>query len=114
MGHSISATTFKDSDKSFCSALEEHGVAFNRRHIQLGEVMASGTVLEIILSDGWGALAVACIAWANARKSRKISVTTKNGENYWIEGYSAKEVEKILPVSRQIAVIDTEKNQDDS
>ncbi len=28
MGHSISATTFKDSDKSFCSALEEHGVAF--------------------------------------------------------------------------------------
>jgi hypothetical protein len=107
----LRATTFKDSNLSFQAALKEHGIEFSRR-IQLSEaVMASGLTIEIIITGGWGALAVACLAWAHVQKSRKISVTTKDGKSIWLEGYSAKDAEKILEGAKQIAVIDTEKEE---
>jgi len=75
--------------------------------------MASGIVIEIVITGGWGALAVACLAWASVRKSRKINVTTKDGQAIWLEGYSAEEAEKILGAAKQIAAIDTKSESDD-
>lgn len=110
MSEILKATLFKDSNLSFQTALKEHGIEFSRR-IQLSEaVMASGLTIEIIITGGWGALAVACLAWANAKKSRKINVTTKDGCSIWLEGYSAKDAEKILESAKQISVIDTERS----
>ena len=106
MVETLVATTFKDSHRTFLSALDEQGIEYNST-IQLSEPVAAGFTVEIILTGGWGALAVACIAWASARKSRKISVTTKDGKAVWLEGYSATEAERILSSARQIGVIDT-------
>ena len=72
MSEILKATTFKDSNLSFQAALMEHGVEFGRR-IQLPEaVMASGFTIEIIITGGWGALAVACLAWAHVKKVEKL------------------------------------------
>ena len=110
MEETLKATTFKDSNRSFLAMLDEHEIEYNRR-IHLGGPMAAGLTIEIVINGGWGAVAVACIAWAAIRKSRRINVTTKNGKVVWLEGYSAKEAEQILSSAQQIGVIDTESDE---
>lgn len=102
----LRATTFKDSQRSFLEVLDEHGIQYNRTALPVGTPMASGIAIEIVITGGWGALAVACLAWASVRQSRKINVITKDGQAIWLEGYSAKEVAKILSSARQMAAID--------
>lgn len=106
----LKATTFKDSNRSFLAALDEHGIEYSR-HIMLSEgPMAAGLTIEILITGGWGALAVACIAWAYIKKSRRINITTKDNQVVWLEGYSAKEAEKILASAKTMSVIDTERD----
>jgi len=93
--------------------MDEHGIQYSRPAPPVGVPMASGIVIEIVITGGWGALAVACLAWASVRKSRKINVTTKDGQAIWLEGYSAEEAEKILGAAKQIAAIDTKSESDD-
>ena len=109
----LRVTTFKDSQRSFLEAMDEHGFQYSRPAPPVGVPMASGIVIEIVITGGWGALAVACLAWASVRKSRKINVTTKDGQAIWLEGYSAEEAEKILGAAKQIAAIDTKSESDD-
>ena len=107
MEESLRATTFKDSTRSFLKTLDQHGIEYSR-HLMLSEMpMASGLTIEIIISGGWGVLAVACLAWAHARKSRKISITSKDNKPIWLEGYSAEEAAKILQSAKGLTAIDT-------
>jgi len=110
----LRATTFRDSHRSFLKALEANSIKYNQ-HVQLGAgPQAAGLTIEIIITGGWGVLAVACLAWAHARKSRKINVTTKDNQVVWLEGYSADEAAKILESARQIAAIDTKPEEDET
>jgi hypothetical protein len=102
----LNATTFKDSQRSFLEAPNQHGIKYNRRSPPIGVPMAGGLSVEIVITGGWGALAIACLAWASVRKSRKINVITKDKQALWLEGYSADEAAKILAAAQQIAVID--------
>lgn len=107
----LRVTTFKDSHRSFTEALDKHGIAYGRI-MQLSEApMASGILLEITITGGWGTLAVACLAWAHVRKSRRINVITKDNKSVSLEGYSADEAAKILESARQFAVIDTKPDE---
>lgn len=100
-------TAFKDSEASFRETLNEHEI-INGRVMQFSEApMAAGILIEIVLNGGWGAFAVAIIAWANARKSRRINIITKDNETIWLEGYSAKDAEKVLASAKNISVIET-------
>ena len=83
----------------------------HRKYGFVGQIMASGINIEIIIKGSWGAIAVACLAWAHVRKSRRINITTKDNQSVWLEGYSAKEAEKILHSAKQISVIDTEPDE---
>lgn len=110
----LRATTFKDSQRSFLEALERHGIHYDR-HIQLSDAaMASGISIEIVITGGWGVLAVACLAWAQVRRSRKINVITKDNQTLWLEGYSADEAAKILGAARHISAIDTKPEHEES
>ncbi|WP_157572495.1 hypothetical protein [Nevskia soli] len=114
----LQATTFEDSHHSFTAALTQHGLKYNK-HIKLGaNPVASRLNIEIIISGGWGALAVACLAWAHVRKSRRINVTTKDKHAVWLEGYSAEEAARILESASRIAAIETKpietKQEDDA
>ncbi|MDQ3563311.1 MAG: hypothetical protein M3436_03945 [Pseudomonadota bacterium] len=105
-GQVLKATTFKDSHRSFLEALTKGGVVYRELPPPPFPV-ASGITVEILIHGAWGALAVACIAWASARKSRKINVITKDNTALWLEGYSAKDAARILEAAKQIAAIDT-------
>ena len=108
MIETLKVTMFKDSNQSFLSSLDENGIKYSRHFKLSAEPMAAGIAIEIIITGGWGALAVAFLAWAHVKKSRKINVTTKDNESIWLEGYSAEEAEKILKAAKNVAVIDTE------
>lgn len=103
----LTANTFKDSHDSFLETLEKHGIEYNCVAPPEGVPIASALSVEIVITGGWGALAVACIAWASVRKGRKINVTTKDKQTLWLQGYSADEATKILGAARQITAIDT-------
>lgn len=107
---------FKNSYRSFTEHLDSEGIEFSRR-IQLSEVpMAAGLTIEIVSAIAqatpWGALAIAVVAWMNARKSRKVIITTKNNEVFHIEGYSADEAEKLIAQSKTMTVIDTDNDDE--
>ncbi len=103
----LKATTFKDSQRSFLEALDQHSIKYSHRSLPIGVPMASGLSVEIVITGGWGVLAIACLAWASVRKSRKINVITKDKQALWLEGYSADEAAKILAAAQQISLIDT-------
>lgn len=103
----LRATTFKDSEQSFLEALEKNGIEYRRVPPPTIGPQASGLTIEIIISGGWGALAVACLAWAYVRKSRRINVVTKDNQSVWLEGYSADEAARILESAKRIDAIDT-------
>lgn len=108
----LRVTTFKDSQRSFTEVLDKHGITYSRI-MQLSEApMASGILLEITVTGGWGALAIACLAWAHVRKSRRVNVITKDNKSVSLEGYSADEAAKILESARQFAVIDTKPDEE--
>jgi len=107
MIETLKVIMFKDSNQSFISTLDENNIKYNRHFKLSAEPMAAGIAIEIIITGGWGALAVAFLAWAHVKKSRKINITTKDNKTVWLEGYSADEAEKILKTAKNIAVIDT-------
>ncbi|PHR48633.1 hypothetical protein [Cycloclasticus sp.] len=107
MSLKFKVTTFKDSEASFRLTLNQYEIP-NSRIYQLSEgPMAAGITVEIILTGGYGLLAVACLAWASVKKSRKINITTKDNKVIWLEGYSADDAAKILESAKNIAVIET-------
>ena len=108
MNKTLTVTMFKDSNLSFLSILDKNNIKYNR-HLKLSTgPIASGIAIEIIITGGWGALAVACLAWAHVNKSRKINITTKDNTSIWLEGYSAEEAEKILESAKNVTVIQTD------
>lgn len=113
MADTLKATTFKHSHQSFLETLDRKGVKYNRP-IQLSDgPRAAGITIEIIITGGWGALAVVCIAWASVRKSRKVCITTRDNEVVWLQGYSVKEAERILPAAKNMSVIETKAEQNE-
>lgn len=104
----LRATTFKGSSESFYEVLDEAQLKYNKVFHLSESVMASGLTIEIILTGGYGALAVACLAWVRYKKNRRINIRTKEGTSVWLEGYSADDATKILEQAESIAAIETE------
>jgi len=106
----ISVALFKDSEKSFLAALDEKGIIHSR-----GQTFSTGpqasSIVEAItaISEAmpWNALAKVIVEWIKARKSRKIIITTEDNRIFHAEGYSVKEIEKILSEAVNVTVIDT-------
>lgn len=113
MSKSLQAHTFKDSDATFRQVLDEHNISYNRRFQFSSVPVASAIPLEIIIEGAFYTLAVACLAWANYKSGRKISVTTKKKEIIWAKGYSAEDFAKILEDAVELGVIDTNKPEED-
>tara|TARA_R110001592_G_scaffold320639_2_gene598706 strand:- start:26038 stop:26400 length:363 start_codon:yes stop_codon:yes gene_type:complete len=104
-------TLFKHSEKSFLAALDEAGISHGRVHMFSSRLQASGIVESIsALSEAmpWNAIAKIIVAWIEAKKSREIIIKTESGTTIHVKGYSAKDVQKMLPKSVNIMVIDTE------
>ena len=107
---SIPAHVFKDSFRPFVELLNEHGVRYQMREARMGVPMASSGVIEIIQAVGvasmWGGLAAALVAFIKSRTGRKVIVTTKDNTVIHAEGLTAAELERVLGMAANIAVID--------
>jgi len=55
----------------------------------------------------WNSLAKVIIAWIDARKSREVIIQTEDGRVIHAKGYSANDIQKFLPLSVNVTVIDT-------
>ncbi|MGO0110806.1 hypothetical protein [Pseudomonas putida] len=107
----IRFTLFKDSRESFLAALDDASIHHSSVIQFTGRPQASGFV-EIIsaLSDAmpWNGIAKVIISWINARKSRRVMIQMKNGSIILeINGYGAKDVERLLKACASVTVIDT-------
>ena len=102
---------FKNSEKSFLSALDREGISHGRVQQFSAQPQASGIVESIsAISEAmpWNSIAKVMVAWIEARKSRKIIITTEDNTVIHAEGYSINDIKKILPKTKNITVIDTE------
>jgi len=107
---SIRLTLFKHGGDSFLTALDEANIPHGPIHMFTGRPQASGIVETITaLSEAmpWSAISKIIVAWIEARKSREIIIHTETGEVIHAKGYSASEVQKLLPKSTNIIIIDT-------
>lgn len=106
----VRLTLFKHSHQSFVAALDEAQIHHGRVRLFSIQPQASG-IVEIIsaLSDAmpWNALAKVIVAWIEVKKSREIIIQTEDGRVIHAKGYSADDIQKFLPLSVNVTVIDT-------
>ncbi|MDF3201785.1 hypothetical protein P3C29_24105 [Pseudomonas sp. 1912-s] len=107
----IRFTLFKHSRDSFLAALDDASIRHSSVMQFSGQPQASGFAEMIsALSDAmpWNGIAKVIISWVEARKSRRVMVQVKDG-SVVIEanGYSAKDVERLLKACTSVSVIDT-------
>ncbi len=110
---SIRITLFKHSQYTFLEMLDLEGIEHHRLELFSNNPQANGFVETITaLSEAmpWNAIAKVIVAWLDARKSRVIIITVNANGNtvFHAKGHSIEEVRKILPDSLNIAVIDTQ------
>lgn len=106
----VRLTLFKFSHQSFVAALDKAQIHHERVQLFSTEPQASGIVESIsALSDAmpWNSIAKIIIAWLDARKSREVLIQTEDGRVVHAKGYSASDIQKILPLSVNVTVIDT-------
>ncbi|MEX1216164.1 hypothetical protein [Saccharospirillum sp.] len=107
---------FKDSKDSFLDDLESADITY-KINIPKPGIYSSGGTAEIILALGeasvFVSLATVIVQWLKARASRKVMIQTTEKKVVILEaeGYSQKEVSKILEEAEKITVIDTKPNQ---
>ena len=104
---------FKDSYEPFLMLLKEHGVEYNETTPAPGVIMASGNVVGIIQSlTPWAAaLAAVICAFLKNKRSRKVIITTKDGNSIHCEGLSEADIEKVLFHTQWLAAIETNKDK---
>lgn len=106
----VHLTLFKHGAKSFLAALDDAGIPHGPVRMYSSSPKNSGLVEAITaLSDAmpWNAIAKVIIAWIDARKSREVIIYTEGGESFHAKGYSASDVQKLLQISTNVAIIDT-------
>ena len=102
---------FKYSHESFLSALDAEGISHGPVHQFSSRAQASAFIESIsALSDAmpWNSIAKVMIAWIDAKKSREIIITTKDRQVFHLKGYSITEAEKIIKLSQNATIIDTD------
>ena len=111
----IKVSLFKHSKDSFLSLLDETDIHYNKMHLQPGVIVATGEAIEIIKAFGeasvFPALATIIVQWLKARSSRKVILQTKDKSIIHLEGYSVKDVQKVLVFAENLSIIDTEPNK---
>lgn len=114
---SLPVHVFKDSFRPFIELLNENGVQYQLHVTRSGIPMASSGVVEIIQAIGatsmWAGLAAVLVAFIKGHTGRKVIITTKDNTIIHAEGLTSAELERILEVAANVAVIDMGKSESD-
>ncbi len=93
--------------------LDVAGIKYIRNRPPSGLIMNSGDTIQFLLDMHgvipWTEIAIVLIAWIDHRSSREITLTTPKNKILRIKGYSSKQLEQILPLCKNLRVIETKK-----
>lgn len=107
----IRFTLFKHSRGAFLAALDDASIRHSSVMQFSGPPQASGFTEMISALSGampWSGIAKVIISWVEARKSRRVMVQVEDGSVViQANGYSAKDVERLLKAYSNVTVIDT-------
>ena len=107
----VRVNVFKNSHDAFTQMLEESSIKYGEVQTFSSAIMASDMVLTVygVLQTAapWAALAAVLVAWIKSRPTRKIIITTKDNQVIHLEGLTIQEVERVLALSSNLSVIDT-------
>ena len=99
---------FKGSRDSFIKALDESCIGYEELRAPPGQVMASGTMINIAQTAAvLGPIAAVLVAWIKARASRKVILTLHDKRIIHLEGYSVEQIKELLPQVDRGTAIDT-------
>ena len=99
----------QDSKISFLSALDAEGVPHGEV-VQFSKSTQGAAINESIsaLSEvmPWNSIAKVMIAWLETKKSRQITINTKDGKVINLKGYSESEAKKIIKLATSATITD--------
>ncbi len=101
------------NSKDFLDELKKNEIDYKMNYPKPGVIYMTGESAEIIIKLGASFISLAAIVvkWLKVTASRKVIIQTKNKKVIHIEGYSEKDVEKILKHAEKITVIDSKPNK---
>jgi hypothetical protein len=82
---------------------------FSTKHQAAGIVQSISALSDVM---PWNAIAKVIVAWIEARKSREVIINTEDGNVIYAKGYSTLDVQKFLPHSVNVMVIDTKSSDE--
>ncbi len=103
--------------ETLLSDFDSSGVKYIRHSPPIGIFMNSAGDTIQILKDinemiPWGLIATVLVAWLKYRPSRKVIITQDDNKVFHAEGLSVEEIERLLPQSKNIMVIETIKPEE--
>lgn len=109
---SLPVYLFKDSFGPFLALLNEHDLKYAIHEQRLGVPMAASGVIEVLLSPYlWAALSTIIVAFLKYRNSRKVIITTIDGDIIHADGINQEELERLLKRAKSLALIETKSDE---
>ena len=108
--HELKLHVFKDSFGPIVELLNKYNVKYQMQQIRSAQVAASSGVIELLLSPAmWGSLAIIIVAFIKAKNGREVIITTKDDKIIHAKGLTKEEIEPLLKEAKNLAAIDTNK-----
>ena len=95
--------------ESLLADFDSAGIIYERWVPRPWQILDAGFWARIAPGVSWSALALVLVAWESAGGDRKVSVTHSDNKIISLAGLSAVEVEKILPLSKNIMAFERRK-----
>jgi hypothetical protein len=100
---------FGPGSETLLADFDSAGIEYERWVPRPWQIMNAGFWARIAEGASEPVLSKVLVAWVRGSGSRKISITQNDSKIFDIEGISAEEVEKILPLCKNIMAIDRHK-----
>ena len=97
---------FGRGSESLLADFDSAGIMYERWVPRPWQILNAGFWARIAKDVSWPALAEILVAWVRADDSRKVSITQNDNKIINITGLGADEVEKILPLCKNIMAVE--------
>lgn len=112
---SLPIKVFEGSYGPILSLLNENRLKYSMRGQWSGVVVASSTVIDVVLNATiWASIATVLVTFIKARSGRKIIITTKDNRVIHAEGLTSKELEEVLKFVKDVMAIDPNPSDENS
>jgi hypothetical protein len=97
---------FGRGSESLLADFDSAGIVYERWVPRPWQILNAGFWARIGKDVSWPDLAGVLVTWALADSARKVSITQSDNRIINLEGLNAREVEKILPLCKNIMAVE--------